>query len=328
MENTRLSLQVSYLTSIQEDIHQVETLMRSQASGKHPDLAAALDLLISAGGKRIRPALTVLAGKMLGADHLRLVTLAAAIELLHTATLVHDDLIDGSLLRRGMPTLNSQWSPGATILTGDFLFASAAKLAAETNSIPVMSLFSNTLTVIVNGEISQLFSSRCKVSREDYFQRIYAKTASLFETASQSAALISEAGPVIENALRIFGHEIGMAFQIMDDILDFTADPALLGKPVGSDLRQGLVTLPTILYIDNHPEDKNTNFLVEGNCTHRESVLETLINNIRTSEAPEQARQAACQYINRGLDHLLEIQPSEHRDELEQLAKYIVDRPA
>ncbi len=114
---------------------------------------------------------------MLGAPQdNRLVTLAAAIELLHTATLVHDDLIDGSLLRRGMPTLNSQWSPGATVLTGDFMFACAAKLASDTNSIPVMSLFSQTLAVIVNGEITQLFTSRCVTNREDYYQRIYAKT--------------------------------------------------------------------------------------------------------------------------------------------------------
>ena len=116
--------------------------MRAQADGRHPDLGAALDLLLSAGGKRVRPALTLLAGRMLGAPANRMVTLAAAIELLHTATLVHDDLIDGSLLRRGMPTLNSQWSPGATVLTGDFLFACAAKLASDTDSVPVMSLFS------------------------------------------------------------------------------------------------------------------------------------------------------------------------------------------
>ena len=123
-----------------------------------------------------------------------MITLAAAIELLHTATLVHDDLIDGSLLRRGMPTLNSQWSPGATVLTGDFLFACAAKLAADTHSIPVMSLFSTTLTVIVNGEITQLFTSRCRANREDYYQRIYAKTASLFETSAKSAAMIGGRG--------------------------------------------------------------------------------------------------------------------------------------
>src|SRR5512147_2618628 len=135
MESSRLSFNVSFLVPVQEDIHAVESLMRSQAEGRHPDLAAALDLLLSSGGKRIRPTLTLLAGKMLSADSNRLITLAAAIELLHTATLVHDDLIDGSLLRRGMPTLNAQWTPAATVLTGDFIFARAARLAAETDSV-------------------------------------------------------------------------------------------------------------------------------------------------------------------------------------------------
>ena len=117
--------------------------------------------------------------------------LSAAIEMLHTATLVHDDLIDGSLLRRGLPTLNSQWSPGATVLTGDFMFARAAELAARTESIEAMKLFAQTLGEIVNGEITQLFTSRCNLDRENYFRRIFAKTASLFRTCCCSAALIS-----------------------------------------------------------------------------------------------------------------------------------------
>src|SRR5450759_2356384 len=145
MENQRLNLSVSFLVPVQEDIQAVEDLMRSQAEGRHPDLKAALDLLLSSGGKRIRPTLTLLSGKMLGAPDDRLITLAAAIELLHTATLVHDDLIDGSLLRRGIPTLNSKWTPAATVLTGDFIFARAAKLAADTGSVALMKVFATTL---------------------------------------------------------------------------------------------------------------------------------------------------------------------------------------
>src|SRR5574340_107402 len=155
--------------------------MRSQAEGHHPDLRAALDHLVASGGKRIRPTLTILTGRMLGADEDRTVTLAAAIELLHTATLVHDDLIDGSLLRRGIPTLNSKWSPAATVLTGDFIFASAANMATRTNSLEVMGIFSRTLMTIVNGEVNQLFTSHCSTDINDYYHRIYAKTASLFE---------------------------------------------------------------------------------------------------------------------------------------------------
>lgn len=321
-----MSLSVSFLTPVQEDIHAVENLMRSQAEGRHPDLGAALDLLLSSGGKRIRPTLTLLTGKMLGADWQRLITLSAAIELLHTATLVHDDLIDGSLLRRGMPTLNSQWSPGATVLTGDFLFASAAKLASDTNSIQVMSLFARTLTVIVNGEITQLFTGRCQLNKEDYFQRIYAKTASLFETSAATAAMISDVSADVVETLRHFGYEIGMAFQIIDDILDFTGEPGTLGKPVGSDLRQGLVTLPTIYYTEGHPDDPAVKSLKEGHCINSDSQLNQLIESIRTSQAINQAHQEAFHFVERGLNNLRTLPNCDERQLLEDLANYIVNR--
>jgi geranylgeranyl pyrophosphate synthase len=161
---------------------------------------------------------------MLGADEERLITLGAALELLHTATLVHDDLIDGSLLRRGMPTLNARWSPAATVLTGDFMFGRAAKLAAEVDHLPLMRFFAETLAVIVNGELAQMFTSRGLISRENYYRRIYAKTASLFEMCSRAAALISPTDEGMVEAMRDFGYQIGMAFQIVDDVLDFTGD--------------------------------------------------------------------------------------------------------
>ena len=142
---------------------------------------------------------------MLGSPEDKLVTLGAAMELLHTATLVHDDLIDGSLLRRGMPTLNARWSPAATVLTGDFLFARAAKLAAETDHLPLMKLFAETLATIVNGELTQLFTSRGLINRKNYYQRIYAKTASLFEMSARAAAMISPVDEEMIESMRIFG---------------------------------------------------------------------------------------------------------------------------
>lgn len=317
---------VSFIVPVQEDIQAVEALMRSQADGYHPDLAAALEVLISAGGKRIRPALTILTGKMLGAPQNCLLTLSAAIELLHTATLVHDDLIDGSLLRRGMPTLNSRWSPGATVLTGDFVFARAAKLAAETNSIPVMKLFSQTLTIIVDGEIDQLLSTRCKSDRSSYTHRIYAKTASLFETSAQAAALVGNTDLETVEAMRSFGYEIGMAFQIIDDILDFTGKQATVGKPVGSDLRQGIVTLPAILYIESHASDPDVKALANGECLDSEERAMRLIDAIRNSDAIQLSHQEAVQHVERGLKSLRTLPGSAERYALEDLANYIVDR--
>ncbi len=316
---------VSFIIPVQEELRAVEDLMRSQADDYHADLKAAMDLLISAGGKRIRPALTILVGKMLNAPHARLISMATAIEMLHTATLVHDDLIDNALLRRGMPTLNSQWSPGATVLTGDFIFARAAKLASDTNSVPVMKLFSLNLTTIVNGEITQLLGSHCKADRENYLQRIYAKTASLFETAAKCAALIADASEETAETLRHFGYEIGMAFQIVDDILDFTGDQATVGKPVGSDLRQGIVTLPALYYAETHPNDPHARLLKEGSCLNDEEI-ECLVKSIRKSDAIQRSHQEAVAYVEHGLEYVRRLPATSERYSLEELAEYIVER--
>lgn len=321
-----MSTTTSFFIPVQEEIHQVENLMKFQAKGHHPDLQAALKHLLASGGKRIRPTVTLLVGRMLGAPQEKLITLAAAIELLHTATLVHDDLIDGSLLRRGIPTLNSQWSPGATVLTGDFLFAKAAKLAADTESIPVMSLFSNTLSIIVNGEITQLFSSRCQADREGYYQRIYAKTASLFETSATCAALISPVSEESIHIIRSFGFNIGMAFQIMDDVLDFISDPSKLGKPVGNDLRQGLITLPTLYYIEQHQGDELVQQILEGNCPHYEEDIKNLVERICNSHAIEQSILEAERYGQEAFHALQKLPHCPERTHLEELTLYITQR--
>lgn len=318
---------ISFYDPVQEGIQEVEKLMLAQADGYHPDIRAALELLLSSGGKRIRTALTLLTGKMLGANTDRLRLMAAAIELLHTATLVHDDLIDGSLLRRGNPTLNSKWSPGATVLTGDFMFARAANLAAQTDSNEVMRLFAQTLAIIVNGEITQLFASRCQANRDDYYARIYAKTASLFETSTASAAMISQAEPRIVDDLRQYGYEIGMAFQIVDDILDFTGDQATLGKPIGSDLVQGIVTLPALYYIEQHPNDPNVRALIDHeHCEEDHQRVVQLVSSIRSSDAIQQAHEEACQHIERSVEIIKSFPDNSARASLEQLSQYITHR--
>ncbi|MEZ0395558.1 MAG: polyprenyl synthetase family protein [Anaerolineales bacterium] len=304
----------------------MEELLHCQAYDAHPDLCAALDHLLSSGGKRIRPTLGLLCGKMLGAPHDRLITLAAAVELLHTATLVHDDLIDGALLRRGIPTLNAQWSPPATVLTGDFLFARAAKLAAETNHLALMKLFADTLATIVNGELTQLFQARGLVSRENYYQRIYAKTASLIEMTARAAAMISPVEDAVIEAMRRFGYEVGMAFQMVDDVLDFTSEQAEVGKPVGSDLLQGLITLPTLYYIESHPEDPDLKILLEGDYPANRVQIERLVQSIRASRAIAQALDEARQSIERALVCLEAMPAGTERQALQTLARYIVDR--
>jgi geranylgeranyl pyrophosphate synthase len=316
---------VTFLPPIQEHIKLVEERMRSQADTSHPDLRAALEHLLAAGGKRVRPTLGLLVGNLFNADLEQMITLGAAVELLHTATLVHDDLIDGALLRRGMPTLNARWSPPATVLTGDFLFARAAKLAAETDNLALMNLFAETLGVIVNGELTQIFTSRGVISRENYDKRIYAKTASLFEMTCRAAAMLSGTDAANIETMRDFGYQLGMAFQIVDDILDFAGEQAAVGKPVGSDLLNGLVTLPAINFAESHSNDPDILSLPQGGWTNAEN-MERLVGKIRNSGAIEKSMQEAEKFTERALARLENIPPSLERAALENITRYIVDR--
>jgi geranylgeranyl pyrophosphate synthase len=304
----------------------VEQRIRDQAGEEHhPDLRSALEHLLSAGGKRIRPTLSLLVGNMLGAPEEKVITLGASVELLHTATLVHDDLIDGALLRRGMPTLNARWSPAATVLTGDFLFARAAKLAAETDYLPLMKLFAETLAIIVNGELTQMFSARGVIERNNYYDRIYAKTASLFEMSSLAAAMLATDDEAMRLAMKTFGYEVGMAFQIVDDILDFTGNQTEVGKPIGSDLLNGLVTLPAIYYAEEHPHDEDILSLPDGGWKDTDRV-QRIVDNIRRNAAIEKAMEEARRAVSRALSALEDAPAVPERDALENLAKFIVDR--
>jgi len=303
----------------------VEVLLRSQSDGAHPDLGIALEHLLSSGGKRLRPTLGLLTAQMLGAPHDKLITLAAAVELLHTATLVHDDLIDGALLRRGNPTLNARWSPPATVLTGDFIFARAAKLAADTDHLPLMKLFAETLAIIVSGELTQLFTARGLTSRDNYYKRIYAKTASLIEMATRTAAMISPVDESVVEAMRVYGYNLGMAFQIVDDILDFTGEQAEVGKPVGSDLLQGLVTLPAIYYAEAHPDDPDVICLTSGSYSEHER-MERLVLEVRKSSGVKRSLDEAQEFIQKALQTLSGMPESAERQALEDLARYTVIR--
>ncbi|HEU0297006.1 MAG TPA: polyprenyl synthetase family protein [Anaerolineales bacterium] len=317
---------ITFFTSVQDQLEFVEQRIREQAGEEHhPDLRSALQHLLSAGGKRIRPTLGLLVGNMLGAPEEKLITLGASVELLHTATLVHDDLIDGALLRRGMPTLNARWSPAATVLTGDFLFARAAKLAAETDYLPLMKLFSETLAIIVNGELTQMFSARGVIERNNYYDRIYAKTASLFEMSALAASMVATEDDAIRDSMKAFGYEVGMAFQIVDDILDFTGDQSTVGKPIGSDLLNGLVTLPAIYFAEANPRNEDVLSLPEGGWKDTARV-QRLVDAIRLSHAIEQSMEEARQAVRRALSSLEDAPACPEKEALEDLAKFIVNR--
>jgi geranylgeranyl pyrophosphate synthase len=315
----------SFFELVQDQLPRVEEQIIAQAEGYHSELRAALLHLLASGGKRIRPTLVLLSGQLMGGQRSQMITLAAAVELLHTATLVHDDLIDGSLLRRGNPTLNARWSAAATVLTGDFLFARAAKLASDLNSPPALRVFSDALATIVDGEVRQMFTSRGQASREDYYQRIYAKTASLFEASTVTAGILSQTSETDQATFKVFGYELGMAFQIVDDILDFTGEQATVGKPVASDLRQGLITLPALYFLETNPDNPEMQaILSHEECS--ETCFERLLNRIRASGSVELAAEEARQYAQRATQALDHLPQSKEKTALLEMTHYIVNR--
>jgi len=324
METERLK-QFSYFKPVIELIPLVDAKMREQSEGSHEYLHDALNHLLDSGGKRIRSALTLLISSMFKVGKERAITLAAAVEMLHTATLVHVDLIDGSLLRRGNPTLNSKWSTGAAILTGDYLFARAAKLAAETNSLEIMNMFASKLSIIVNGEVVQLFNKRGRSTMEDYYQKIYSKTASLFEMASIAPVYLSSKSEEHIRLLEIYGNNIGMAFHIIDDVLDYIGDQAQVGKPIVSDLRQGLVTLPALYYLEENPKDPRfERFVIEGD--DKPMDMDGLIDDILKSGAVEKAVEKAKEFTDIGLQALSEFDDCPEKEALSELALSNINR--
>ena len=311
---------------VSDGLAAVEARMRAGTDAAHPEFSAAIAHLLSSGGKRLRPTLVLLVGGLLETDPERTITVAAATELLHTATLVHDDLIDGSILRRGFPTLNSELEDGAVILIGDYVFARAAQLAAETESVPLIKRFAETLAVIVNGELTQLLGSSTGDLRTDYFDRVYAKTGSLFELSAESPALLLETAPDFARTLKEFGRQLGVAFQIVDDVLDFTGSAEEVGKPVGNDLRQGLVTLPTIYYLDSRPEQASKVDSLRDRSMSEENAGR-LIDDIRESGAVEAALEEAAEYVG-ACERLVNDLPFEgpRHVALLELARYVLNR--
>jgi geranylgeranyl pyrophosphate synthase len=318
---------VGLLDLVAEDIKQVEEKMRSGVSERYSDLQAVIDYLIGAGGKRLRPALTLMAANFYPVDKEKSYSLAASVELLHTATLVHDDLIDNSLFRRGLPTLNASWTPGATILTGDYLFARSAELAAETDNVRIVRIFAQTLMTIVGGELQQLFNDgHDRVpSREEYHQRIYAKTASLFAAGTETGSILCGAPEDEIQALRNYGYHLGMAFQIVDDILDFRGDEDRMGKPVANDLRQGIATLPVMLFAEKSPNHPTLLKAVRREAVNDKEIL-ALVEQIRASGCVEAAMEEARRFASQAQADLATLPHNPYREAMYGIADYTVAR--
>ena len=311
---------------IREELQVVDETLHLAAHGEHERLGEILNYLLDSGGKRIRPALVILASKFHDHDAARVLPLAAAVEMLHTATLVHDDLVDGSLLRRGSPTLNVELSAGAVILVGDYFFARAADLAAATESVPVVDIFAKTLMTICRGEITHAFDrDGWRRTKEDYYHSTYSKTASLFAASAQSGALLSGAPDATIQALREYGCKLGMAFQIVDDILDFVGDEDVVGKPIGGDLRQGTVTLPLLLFLGEHPQKDLLRSIFEQQ-DGREEKIRALVDMVRSSPAIAAAREEAQRFTGESKQAIKDLSPNPYKQVMLDLADFLLER--
>lgn len=317
------------ITSIYQPIEQglsvVEENLKTFTRANLPWMREPLKHILESGGKRIRPALTLLAGKFYHYNLEQLIPIATAIELFHTATLVHDDAVDASAMRRGRPTVNTLWGDGIAVLLGDYLFSNSAYIVYTVGDLRVMKLFSQTLITISSGQLRQLFSAYdWRQSRQDYYEQIASKTASLLSTAAEAGALLSEAPEEAVEALKTYGHDLGMAFQIVDDILDFIGDEEEMGKPIGSDLVEGTLTLPAILLIENYPQDNPIRELFQKRGDRAE--VQRVIEMVRNSPIVEECYRIAADFSAQACRALDGLPDHACRRALLDLAHYLIER--
>ena len=310
---------------VREDLAKIEDSLKSVSKVDFAWLSELLGYSLKGGGKRIRPTLALLSGRFYNYNLNRLLLVAMAVELMHLATLVHDDAIDKSSVRWGRPTVNKLWGIESAVLLGDYLFAKSSNLAATTGNLRVVKLFSQTLMIISSGEMVQAYSAfNLEQTRQHYLQRISSKTASLFILATESGAILSQAPEETIEVLREYGHNLGIAFQIVDDILDFIGTEEELGKPVGSDLAQGTITLPAMFLLEYYPEDNPIKRLFQ-NRDEQENI-KLAIELVRNSSIVQECYKVASDYCSKACQNLKLLPNNASRQALVAVADYVTSR--
>ena len=310
---------------VQDGLGRVKESLRGLVKDRPPFLGELLEYVLETKGKRIRPALTLLASSFHPNDGRNAEIMAAAVELLHIASLIHDDTVDNSDTRRGRATISSLWGGNAAVLLGDFVFATSATYVCDTGNIRVIRRFSETIMELASGELTEMSGAYDSgQSREQYLERIYDKTGSLFTTAAEAGAVLSGAPESAVQAFREYGYNIGMAFQIIDDILDFDGSREEIGKPVGNDLSQGILTLPAIMVMERYPQDEvvQSLFRKPGDSESLHRVLEV----VGGSSIMEDSYGVANEYCQKALVCLQGLEPNPARDSLEKLVSYVAKR--
>ncbi|WP_143533160.1 octaprenyl diphosphate synthase [Rodentibacter caecimuris] len=283
--------------------------------------------IIQGGGKRIRPLIAVLSARALGFSGTESITCATFVEFIHTASLLHDDVVDESDMRRGRATANAEFGNAASVLVGDFIYTRAFQLVAELNSLKILRIMSDATNVLAEGEVQQLMNiNDPDTSEESYMQVIYSKTARLFEVAAQSASIVANATPEQENALKLYGRYLGTAFQLVDDVLDYSANTTSLGKNVGDDLAEGKPTLP-LLHAMRHSNPAQSelirNAIEQGG---KRDVIAQILEIMTEHRSLDYAMEKAKHEAQKAVDAISILPPSEYKNALISLAYLSVDR--
>jgi len=316
----------SILNPISEQLQLVDARLKEfSESSELPSLEDLLIHVFDSSGKLARPALTLLTAGFHPNDGEKVITMATAVEMLHVATLIHDDTVDESDTRRGRVTVSSSWGQHTAVLLGDYVFAASATYVCSTGNIRVIKRFSETIMDLSRGQMQETANSRdIQRGMDDYLERIYFKTASLFSTSGESGAILSGASEPIVESLKTYSEKIGLAFQVVDDVLDITGTPQEIGKPVGSDLLNGVITLPTIYAIEESDcRKKVESFLDDPSNTELHSEI---VDIIKGSDAGERSYKYANQLIEEAKLSLQPLQDNDCKTSLLDLADFIISR--
>lgn len=311
---------------VQSDLEATDRFICTELKSDIPFINQLLEYILKSGGKRIRPLIVLLAARAFNHQKKQHIDLAAAIELIHTATLLHDDVVDNSTLRRGQETANTIWGNEASVLVGDFLYSRAFQLIVRLGHLPILNIFADATNIIAEGEVLQLINCHDPDTTEQaYYDVIERKTAKLFEVAAQTGAALATDTKKYWAAMQHYGLNLGIAYQLVDDALDYSASTLQLGKNMGNDLSEGKPTLP-LIYALRQGNTNETNLIRDALKTGSSENLSTIIEIIESTGAIEYTAQAAKQHILKASKILTDLPDSPYRKALHTLAEFVVER--
>ena len=321
----RATVDASFYDLVQPELQELERRLLDVGRGGHTTFQAAVRHLFSSPGKLLRPTLVFLSARFgTRPDPTVVLNLAESLELVHTASLVHDDIVDDADVRRNVPTVNAMWSDDTALIVGDYLFAKAYALAAVLPKPEVIAIVAQTVFALCDGELNEVTMERTLPTEAAYLERIELKTASLYAACCQGAALLTEAEPEHVAALGAFGTNLGLAFQITDDILDIAGDDRDFGKTVGRDLAEGMPTLPMIYAAMEHDGDEFALRIVETDKSERE--IRDLLAAIRASGGVARARERAIAFHDAAMQALAALPACPEREALRDVADFVISR--